>query len=411
MRNILEHRVVAAVVCLCLMAALTGGRFPAAAQGAAKPEPLKVAIGLLQVPGAGIVPLSRLDVPPTDNGLAGAQLGIKDNQTTGRFTNQDFTLQTETAASDEQAVAILSQMNASGVRFVVVDAPAATLVKLADAPAAKDMLIFNIRATDDGLRAENCKANLFHIAPSRAMLADALAQYLAWKKWNRWLLIGGVKDADKAFVEALKRAAKRFGAKIVEERAYQETGGSRRSDTGHEQVQLQMAVFTQRAPEYDVLVVADESEVFGAYLPYRTWDARPVAGTAGLVPTTWHAAHEQWGGTQLQTRFERHAKRHMTALDYQAWEAVRIVGEAATRAKSGDAAVIREHILKPDFGLAAFKGQALNFRTWDRQLRQPVLLTTLQMPVTVSPQPGFLHQHYETDTLGVDEPETKCKAR
>lgn len=393
------------------MAVLGGWHVPATAQDSTKPEPLKVAIGLLVVTGADIVPLSRIDVPPADNGLAGAQLGIKDNQTTGRFTNQDFTLQIETASSDEQAIAILAKMNAAGVRFVVVDASAATLVKLADAPAAKDILLFNVSATDDGLRAENCKSNLFHIAPSRAMLADALGQYLAWKKWSRWLLIGGVKDADKAFVEALKRASKRFGAKVVEERAYQEAGGSRRSDTGHEQVQQQMAVFTQRAPDHDVLVVADESEVFGAYLPYRTWDARPVVGTAGLVPTTWHAAHEGWGATQLQTRFERHAKRHMTALDYQAWEAVRIVGEAATRAKSGDVAVIREHILRPDFGLAAFKGQALNFRAWDRQLRQPVLLTTLQMPVTVSPQPGFLHQHYATDTLGVDEPETKCKAR
>ena len=374
-------------------------------------EPVKIAIGMLRVTGDDIVPLSRIDVPPADNGLAGAQLGIRDNQTTGRFTNQDFTLQVESAGSPEAAVATLAKLGAAGVRFVLLDAPAAAQVKLADAAASKDMLLFNISATDDALRAENCRANLFHIAPSRAMLADALAQYLAWKKWSRWLLIGGVKDADKAFLDALKRAATRFGAKIVEERSYQEPGGSRRSDTGHEQVQQQMAVFTQRATAYDVLVVADESEVFGAYLPYRTWDARPVAGTAGLIPATWHAAHEGWGATQLQTRFERNAKRFMRPLDYQAWEAVRIIGEAATRSKSNDPKVIREHILRQDFGLGAFKGQALNFRTWDRQLRQPILLTTLQMPVTVSPQPGFLHRYYETDTLGIDEPETKCRAR
>ena len=35
--------------------------------------------------------------------------------------------------------------------------------------------------------------------------------------------------------------------------------------------------------DYDVLIVADEHEVFGPYLPYRTWDPRPVAGTAGLL--------------------------------------------------------------------------------------------------------------------------------
>jgi hypothetical protein len=27
----------------------------------------------------------------------------------------------------------------------------------------------------------------------------------------------------------------------------------------------------------------------------------------------------------------------------------------------------------------------------------------------MSPQPGFLHQHSEVDTLGIDEPESKCK--
>lgn len=376
-----------------------------------KPEPMKVTYGYLRMTGRETVPLSRLDVPPADEGVAGAQLGIRDNQTTGRFTGQDFSLITEDVADADAALASLSKLHDAGVRAAVLDVDAETLLKLADATAAKDMLLFNISATDDSLRAENCRANLFHVAPSRAMLADALAQYMVWKRWSRWLLVSGVKPADKAFAEAIRRASKRFGAKIVEERVYEEAGGSKRSDTGHEQVQQQMAVFTQRAPDYDVLVVADESEVFGGYLPYRTWDARPVAGTAGLVPVTWHAAHEQWGGTQLQTRFERAAKRYMTPLDYQAWEAVRILGEATVYTKTPDPKVIRERILDPEFGLGAFKGQGVNFRRWDRQLRQPVLLVTLKMPVTVSPQPGFLHQRYATDTLGVDELETKCQAR
>jgi ABC transporter substrate binding protein (PQQ-dependent alcohol dehydrogenase system) len=371
----------------------------------------KIGIGYLRVEGEEILPLSRIDTPPDNDGEAGAQLGIRDNQTTGRFTKQEFTLTQEKAANEEEALAALDKLLAADIRMIVVDAPAVLQVKLADRAAAKDALIFNANATDDGLRAENCRANLFHTAPSRAMLADALAQYMAWKKWNRWFLISGVNPNDKAFADALRRSAKRFGQKIVEERQYQDAGGARRTDTGHEQVQQQMPVFTQRAPEHDVLVVADESEVFGAYLPYRTWDARPVIGTTGLVPATWHPAHEQWGGTQLQSRFERAAKRRMTPRDYQSWEAVRIIGEAAVRTKSNDVKTLRQHMLSPEFGLGAFKGQAVTFRHWDRQLRQPILLVTLQMVVTVSPQQGFLHQRFETDTLGVDEPESKCAAR
>jgi ABC transporter substrate binding protein (PQQ-dependent alcohol dehydrogenase system) len=163
-------------------------------------------------------------------------------------------------------------------------------------------------------------------------------------------------------------------------------------------------------PHHDVVVVADEGELFGDYFPYRTWDARPVVGTSGLFATTWHPAVELWGGTQFQNRFKRMANRQMRPLDYNAWMAVRSVGEAATRKKTGKALELIEYMRSPEFELAAFKGQKLSYRAWNGQLRQPILLTTAKLPVTVSPQPGFLHQFSELDTLGVDKPETKCTA-
>ena len=168
------------------------------------------------------------------------------------------------------------------------------------------------------------------------MLADALAQYLVWKKWQRWLVVKGVFPEDLAYLDMVRRAAKRFGGTIVEEREYKETPGARRSDSGEQQIQQQMPVFTQGAPSYDVVVVADEKEVFGPYLPYRTWDPRPVAGTAGLRAMSWHPAHEQWGATQMQNRFQRAAKRFMLPIDYQAWVAVRALGESVSRVGSGD---------------------------------------------------------------------------
>jgi ABC transporter substrate binding protein (PQQ-dependent alcohol dehydrogenase system) len=241
------------------------------------------------------------------------------------------------------------------------------------------------------------------------MLADALAQYLAWKQWKRWLLVVGSHDKDKLYAAALRRAAARFGAKIVQERTFEDTGGARRTDSGVTLIQRQMPVFTQQAPSYDVLVAADESEVFASYLPYRTWDPRPVAGSAGLVPTSWDAAHDQWGAVQLQNRFIKMASRRMMALDMQAWTAVRMIGEAAARTNSADAKAQLGFIKGPDFSVAAFKGQPLTLRDWNQQLRQPILLADGRMVVSVSPQEGFLHQVSELDTLGVDRPETKCK--
>jgi ABC transporter substrate binding protein (PQQ-dependent alcohol dehydrogenase system) len=243
------------------------------------------------------------------------------------------------------------------------------------------------------------------------MLADALAQYLVWKQWKRWLLVVGSHDQDKLYAEALRRAAARFGAKIVQERTFEDTGGARRTDSGITQIQRQIPIFTQQAPTYDVLVAADESEVFAAYLPYRTWDPRPVAGSAGLVPTSWDASLDQWGAIQMQNRFVKLNSRRMTALDMQAWTAVRMIGEATSRINSGDPKAVLDFLKGPDFSVAAFKGQRLTLRDWNLQLRQPILLADGRMVVTVSPQEGFLHQVSELDTLGVDRPETKCKLR
>ena len=145
-------------------------------------------------------------------------------------------------------------------------------------------MILNAGApNDDLLRGEGCRRNVVHTAPSRSMLADALAQYLVWKRWRRWFLVTGADADDQAFADAVRRAAKRFGAKIVQERTFNLDPGNRRADGGHEQIQEQIPAFTQNVPDYDVLVVADEGGQFGDYLPYRSWDARPVAGTQGLV--------------------------------------------------------------------------------------------------------------------------------
>jgi ABC transporter substrate binding protein (PQQ-dependent alcohol dehydrogenase system) len=382
---------------------------PPATPGATANTLTQVPIGYLKQEVKQPIPLSRLHVEPEDYGIAGAEMALQDNNTTGRFTNQQFTLDVERVPIGGDAVAVLQQLVDSGHHFVIVDAPAETLLRLSDSVKGKDMLLFNVRAEDEELRQENCRANVLHTAPDRYMLADALAQYLVWKRWQRWLIVKGVSPEDLAYLDAIRRAAKRFGGTIVEEREYKDSPGARRSDTGEQQIQQQMPTLTQGAPAYDVVVVADEKEVFGPYLPFRTWDPRPVAGTTGLVAVSWHPAHEQWGATQMQNRFQRFAKRFMWPVDYQAWIAARAIGEGATRARSGDLAPVNEYIRGKDFNLAAFKGQKVTFRNWDGQLRQPIIIAGPDLPVSISPQPGFLHQNAEVDTLGLDEPESKCK--
>ena len=370
-------------------------------------EPLEIGIGYLGHTGVKSK-LSLVEQPAENDGMAGARLAIEDNNTTGKFLNQHFTLEeVRLKPDDDVAKAAVALAGHNG--FIIADLPADALLKAADALRDRGTVLLNAGAIDDRLREQDCRANVIHVAPTRTMLADALAQYLVWKQWKRWLLVAGSHNTDKLYADAFRRAATRFGAKIVQERTFEDTGGARRTDSGVTLIQRQMPVFTQQAPTYDVLVAADESEVFASYLPYRTWDPRPVAGSAGLVPTSWDAAQDQWGAVQMQNRFLKLNSRRMTALDMQAWTAARIIGEATSRTNSGDPKTVVSFIKGPDFSVAAFKGTPLTLRDWNLQLRQPILLVDGRMVVSVSPQEGFLHQVSELDTLGLDRPETKCK--
>jgi ABC transporter substrate binding protein (PQQ-dependent alcohol dehydrogenase system) len=353
--------------------------------------------------------ISILDIPAPDDGFAGANMAAVDDNTTGHFLNQTYSVEDVALKPGADPVAALQNLVAHGVTLVLADLAAPDLLKIADAEHGKDMLIFNTSAPEDSLRQESCRRNIIHVAPSTSMLTDGLAEYLIWKQWPRWLLIKGSHPADELLAAAYLRSAKKFGAKIVDTRTYVDTGGGRRSDSGSVQTQTLVPTTTQKAPAYDVLIAADASDVFGGYLPYETWDPRPVAGSAGLVPTSWSPDHEQWGAAQLQNRFLALNHRGMNARDNNAWVAMRMIGDAVTRTNSNDPNKIHDYLLSPTFTIAAFKGERLTVRSWDQQLRQPILLSDGRRVVSASPQPGYLHQSSTLDTLGYDKPETKCK--
>ena len=355
--------------------------------------------------------LSLLDIPATDDGLAGALLGAIDNNTTGKFIQQSYEV---IDSKLDQNATIEKEINAlidQDIQFIIADLPAQNLLNASAIAKKRDALLFNISAPDVRLREEDCRANIIHIAPDHAMLADGLAQYLIWKQWRRWFLIKGSHAEDELLAQAYRRAAKKFGAKIIEERLYEDTGGGRRSDSGSVQTQRQMPTLTQNAFGHDVLLAVDENNVFAAYLPYRTWEPKLVVGSAGLTPTNWDAAHEQWGAHQLQNRFIANYHRAMNARDNAAWLAMRMIGEAAVRTRSNRPADLLTYMLDKDFSIAAFKGLRLTLRSWNQQLRQPILLSDGRMTISVSPQEGFLHQTSELDTLGYDQPETKCRLK
>jgi ABC transporter substrate binding protein (PQQ-dependent alcohol dehydrogenase system) len=218
------------------------------------------------------------------------------------------------------------------------------------------------------------------------MLTDSLGQWLNMRRWNNLFLITGPTDEDRAWADAFRRSANRFGLKIVQDKPWTFDADLRRTAAN------ELPAFTQ-ARNYDAVVVADVRGDFGEYVPFNTWLPRPVVGTQGMSPVTWHFTIENWGAGQLQNRFRAMAGRDITSDDYAAWAAVRSIGTAVTDLNVADAGAIRDFLFTDKFQLAAFKGRSLSFRNWNGQ----------------APFEGFLHPNTEMDTLGFDRPESQCR--
>src|SRR5882724_4592735 len=91
-------------------------------------DPVEIKIGYLG--GGAIKPtLSLIDLPTENDGLAGAQLAIEDNNTTGKFLNQRFTLEDVRLKEGEDAAAAATALSGRVVSFIIADLPADALIK------------------------------------------------------------------------------------------------------------------------------------------------------------------------------------------------------------------------------------------------------------------------------------------
>lgn len=338
---------------------------------------------------------------PPPGGLAGSRLGLADVNASGAFRGQAYRLEEAVVEPDGDFAAAVRGLLERGARVVVVRAGAEDTLVAADLAAAAGALVFAAGAADTRLRQEDCRPNLFFTLPSRDMLADALMQYLAKRRWSKLMLVVGPSAEDGAAAQAYRAAATKFGLKIVEERAWVDPTDGRT-------VAQEVPVLTQ-ARDYDAVVIADEDGDFGRAFPYATWLPRPVVGSHGLIPTAWNDRLRGWGAAQIQDRFVRLNGRAMDAYDYASWIAVRAVAEAVTRAGSTEAGRLGSALVAPGYALGGFKGARATFRPWNRQMRQPIALTHGEGVAAQAPIEGFAHRVVELDTLGVDEPESRCR--
>ena len=342
---------------------------------------------------------------PTTRPFEGAQVALDESAFALNAQDLEVTLDRVEALDPAGAMKALDAWAARGAVAVVLDVPGDWVAAMATHLASlgeKAPLLLNATAADDELRGAGCHPQVFHVFPNQRMQADALAQMLAVRRWNRLLVLQGPYDADKRMGEVFSQAIRKFGLKVVATRPFKLSNDPRERDFGN------IALLTANL-EYDAVAVIDADGEFAREVPYRTVLPRPVVGANGLTAQAWHPHFERFGAPQLSKRFRKAAKRPMSGWDWSTWMAVKAVSYALTTKPAAEAKELRAVLRSPQTILDGFKGVRLGFRAWDQQLRQPVFLSYGDGIAGIAPFEGFLHQRDTLDTLGFDQPESQCR--
>lgn len=347
---------------------------------------------------------ARIQLRPQGDVGAAAALGIEEAQVTGRVIKVDFGLERHRGPDVADLAATVRQWrDEKNIRFFILDLPAGAVADLAAQTKGDNVVFFNATAPDNRLRGEACSRNVMHTAPSHAMQMDALVQFLVSKRWTRALLLAGPLPEDALIAAAFEKSANKFGVKISGRRPFVLSNDPRQRDRNN------VALLTAGGKDHDVVFIADSDGEFGRYVPYQTNRPRPVVGTTGLVPQWWHWSFERYGAPQLNSRFERATGRRMVGQDWAVWVAVRAVVQAVLRSRTTEFEKVAAFLSSGRLRIDGFKGPALNFRPWNNQLRQPILISTHNALIMRAPIEGFLHATDTLDTLGDDEPDTTCR--
>ena len=334
--------------------------------------------------------------------IAGAELGLKDIKPFQRMSKVKFNLVKKRIKNNEDSAEVIyKHILENNIKFILLDFPASELLKITNKIIELNITSINVSSKNNELRSSKCNKNLFHTIPSERMLSDSLAQYLSEKKWRKILVLTGPLEIDKLKSNSFIESAKQFGLKIIDNRNFV-LGNDPRA---REQNDLD---FLTGSAKYDAVYIADTLKEFSYRVPFATHNPAIVIGSSGLIPRAWHWSYLRHGAPQVHGRFERMHKRRMTEEDWAAWVAMRAIAEAIVRFKDNENFSFNDAFINKEFKLDGSKGPVLNFRSWNRQLRQPIMLSTENWVTSIAPLSSFVHRENNLDTIGMDNKTSKC---
>jgi ABC transporter substrate binding protein (PQQ-dependent alcohol dehydrogenase system) len=347
---------------------------------------------------------TRIEISSALKPIEGAILGFDDMKIVTDAANITVKLDAYEAADANDAFAKVAAMAAVGERFVILDLPGDIVASVAEQAKTLPVTLLNATAPQDALR-DLCLPNLMHAGASDRMISDTYTQFLRHRNWTKVLMLVGKEPRDKEMADAFQASAERLRIEVVDRKEFTTS-----TDPANREENNTMLITGGK--DYDVVFIADSLGDYARYLNYATQLPRPVIGSTGLTASEWHWSWDRDGATQVTLRFQRLAEggRFMSPQDWSTWIAAKSIATAYAKARSDDPEKIDAYLKGNRFNIDGSKGYRMDFRAWDRQLRMPTVLATSNAVIEPAPFPEFLHQTNELDTLGVDEPESKCKA-
>jgi ABC-type branched-subunit amino acid transport system substrate-binding protein len=284
----------------------------------------------------------------------GAALGLDDANALATLFGKRLRLETEAARADGQTGRALARAGALAVVGGVGPGGGEALLQA----ATDGTTVLNVGAPDDRLRNEGCERRAFHVMPSVAMYADALTQVLIeQRKLTRWSVTADGSPRGAEIEAATRQSVARRGGTVTGDAAAADVLLLAVDDRGVD-AGMARAIAEGRRPDR----IAGIGEA-GIRLPAER--------AAGLWAVGWHYELERFSARELNGRFRRRWNAPMTETSWAAWAALKLVGEAVVRAGAGDGAALAAFLESaPPFD--GHKGEALTFRRWDHQLRQPL---------------------------------------
>ena len=384
---------------------------------------------------------SHLDVPIYEVVAEAARMGAimaeEEFSFNAELLGMELDVLIESAPTEQDAVQAAERLITEEDVFALVGGfgkeQALALSNLAE---EHQILFVNIGSPSDALRNEACSRYTFHVEPSAAMYLDALAGWYIRSGFRNWFFV--YEDSEEG--ETLYRRAtwplreRHFGAR--------EVGRSVVAPNAHDFGETIEAI--RRARPDVVLLLLDPAdqlsflEQYGAAgleaavtgFPYpaaqtRTFfatsrDVAPVAGS-GHRATAWEATLDRYGARELNSRFIARWDQPMEPSAWAAYQAIKILYEAALLSGTLEGPELVEHLESLQAVFDIWKGIGASFRPWDHQLRQSLYLVKIspeaEEPLSVASLVGELPAIYmpgtdpieRLDQLGDLQAASRCR--